>query len=154
LVVSAGFGGGPRIAVFDGATLKSGSTPTRLLNDFFAFEPALRNGAFVAAADADGDGGGDIIVGAGPGGSPRIVVFDGPTLFRIGNFIAGDVNQRGGVPIAARNIDADASVEIVAGTAAGSAPAVGVYQLSGGTGNQESGFLVFDASNLGGVFVG
>ncbi|MDB5312253.1 MAG: Calx-beta domain protein, partial [Gemmataceae bacterium] len=56
LMVAAGFGGGPRIAVFNGTTLFT--TPTRLVNDFFAFPgpdaTTLRNGTFVAAGDVNG----------------------------------------------------------------------------------------------------
>src|SRR6185503_9519497 len=35
LVVAAGFGGGPRVAIFDGNTVFG--TPARLVGDFFAF---------------------------------------------------------------------------------------------------------------------
>src|SRR5207302_1918272 len=45
LIVSAGFGGGPRVAAFDGATLASG--PKKLFGDFLAFEPGLLNGTYV-----------------------------------------------------------------------------------------------------------
>lgn len=65
LVVSAGFGGGPRIAVFDGLELSLGRE-TRLLNDYFHFEQELRNGAYVAVGDINGDGFADVIGGGGP----------------------------------------------------------------------------------------
>src|SRR5205823_3460589 len=55
LVVAAGFGGGPRVAVYDGRTVIGGPFPTRLFNDIFVFEQSLRNGVFVAAGDVDGD---------------------------------------------------------------------------------------------------
>ena len=48
LIVAAGFGGGPRVAGFDGRSLAVGRR-TRLFADFFAFEQGLRNGVFVAA---------------------------------------------------------------------------------------------------------
>src|SRR5205085_980685 len=47
LVVAAGFGGGPRVAAFNGKSLGTGS-PVKGVADFFAFEQGLRNGVFVA----------------------------------------------------------------------------------------------------------
>jgi predicted AAA+ superfamily ATPase len=40
------------------------SNRRHLMPDFFAFEPGLRNGTFVAAADLDGDGAAELVVGA------------------------------------------------------------------------------------------
>ena len=54
LIVAAGFGGGPRVVVYDGASAPSGRL-ARLFNDFFMFESTLRNGAFVTAGDLDGE---------------------------------------------------------------------------------------------------
>ena len=61
LVVVAGFGGGPRVAAFDGKSLSG--TPLKIFGDFFAFEQALRNGIFVTAGDINGDGFADLIAG-------------------------------------------------------------------------------------------
>src|SRR5262249_12811044 len=47
LVVAPGPGGGPRVATYDGRSLRPGVTPVRLWNDFFAFEAGSRVGAFV-----------------------------------------------------------------------------------------------------------
>lgn len=65
LAAAAGFGGGPRVAVFDGTTLAG--TPTRLFADRMVFEAALRNGSFIGAGDLDGDGYADLFTAAGPG---------------------------------------------------------------------------------------
>lgn len=102
LIVAAGIGGGPRIAGFDGRSLVSG-TPTKVFNDFFAFEDTLRNGAFVSVGDLNGDGRDDLITGAGPGGGPRVIAFNGTGLATnvqtfLANFFAGDIESRGGVP--------------------------------------------------------
>ena len=61
VIVGAGFQGGPRVAIFDGTTLRPGKTPTELLNDFYAFDSALRNGVFVTAADVEGAGKADVV---------------------------------------------------------------------------------------------
>src|SRR5262249_31860425 len=70
LAVAAGYQGGPRVALFDGASLRSGSQ-LRLVNDFFIFEKELRNGAFVTLGDLNGDGFAGVIGGGGPGGGAR-----------------------------------------------------------------------------------
>ncbi len=81
MVISAGFLGGPRIAIYDGKDIAAGSsTPRKLIPDFFAFEQSLRNGAFVAAGDVDGDGQADLALGGGPGGAPRVRLLGGKRL--------------------------------------------------------------------------
>jgi glucose/arabinose dehydrogenase len=157
LVVAAGAGGGPRVAVFDGRTLRPGQTPAKLFNDFFAFDDTVRDGVFVAVGDTDHDGFGDVVVGAGPGGGPRVVVFPGPGLPTgptAVSFFAGDPAGRGGLQVAARDVDGDGAAEVLTGTAAGSPPRVSVFKVAGDTATPASDFLALDASFTGGVFVG
>ncbi len=154
LVVAAGFQGGPRVAVFDGNSL--GGTPTRLINDFFVFEETLRNGAFVAVGDTNGDGFAELIVGGGPGGGPRVRVLDGERLLagevvQLGNFFAGNTENRTGVRVAAADTNGDGKAEVVTGAAAGSSR-VSRYTIANGVALLENEFDAFDA--LGGVFVG
>src|SRR5207237_2432808 len=103
LVVGAGFGGGPRVVVYDGAALAAGNQ-VKLVADFFAFESTLRNGVFPAVGDLNGDGCGDLIFGAGPGGSPRVLALDGRAAqagvqSELANFFAGDASSRLGVEV-------------------------------------------------------
>ena len=80
VITAPGEGGGDRIKVFDGRT-------DRVLFDSFVFDPIARaflnvnstftGGAFVAAGDVNGDGFDDVIVGAGVGGGPRVIVLNG-----------------------------------------------------------------------------
>ncbi len=131
LVVAAGLGGGPRVAVFDGRGVRGRSdAPPTLLPDFFAFEPGLRNGAYVAAADLNGDGLAEVIAGAGPGGGPRVTAFDGRTLVAgglaaVADFFAGDPSNRGGVRVAAADLTGDGRPDLIAG--AGQGGRVSVY---------------------------
>jgi len=120
IVASAGFGGGPRIAGFDGAELFT--TGRRLFNDFFLFEETLRNGAYVTIGDLNGDGFGDLIGGGGPGGGPRVLAIDGKALAQngdftpIANFFAGSDALRGGVRVVAKDMDGDGKSEVVTGS--------------------------------------
>jgi hypothetical protein len=146
LVVSAGFGGGPRIALFNGADLAAGSnTPGRLTTDFFAFEPELRNGAYVSAGDIDGDGFADLAFGGGPGGAPRVRVVSGQGLAtvgaftsldqlvgtaEVGNFFAGDPGLRGGVRVSLRDVDGDQLADLTVGSGEGEPGRASVYSAA------------------------
>ncbi len=149
LIVAAGFLGGPRVTVWDGASVLAGS-PTQRLN-FFAFEATLRNGAFVAAGDLTGEPGGfdgvaDIAFGGGPGGAPRGRVFDGKALLAAGpfgsldevgtaqqaNFFAGDPSLRGGVRLALRDVNADGNADLVTGSGEGEPSRVRVFLAGSG----------------------
>jgi hypothetical protein len=155
LIVSAGFGGGPRVAGFDGRSLAGGS-PTHLFADFFAFELGLRNGVYVTAGDLDGDGRAEVIVGGGPGGGPRVSAFGGWPLTVGGgprpmaDFFAGDTANRGGVRVAVKDLDGDGRADLVTGAGSGGGSRVTAY--TGGT----TEAFAFDAfpGFPGGVFVG
>ena len=131
LLVAAGFGGGPRLAGFDGTTVVAGKEPKKLFNDFFLFAPDLRDGVYVTVGDVDGDGYGDVIGGAGPGGAPRVLALSGYDLVTTGSltplasFFAGPSTLRGGVRLVAKDFDGDAMAELVTGS--GDTSAVFVY---------------------------
>lgn len=167
LVVAAGFTGGPRVAIYDGRTVLSGS-PTRLVNDFFAYEPTLNNGSYVAVGDFDGDGFADVAFGAGPNGGPRVKVASGKTLTEQGgqaaigapmvDFFVGDTNSRGGVRLTASDVDGDGVDDLVAAAGQNTTSQVWAYtgkSIAGGSPNQVGGGIVFGGSALpDGVYVG
>ncbi|MGL6075738.1 MAG: Ig-like domain-containing protein [Fimbriiglobus sp.] len=160
LIVVAGFGGGPRVASFNGKSLTG--TPQRLFGDFFAFEQTLRNGVFVTAGDLNGDGKADLIAGGGPGGGPRVLALDGAKLIdnqqtTLANFFSGDVNSRGGIRLAVKDLDGDNLVDLLvgSGTKAGSKATtfLGKNITANGTPVTNLDFDAF-AGFTGGIFVG
>ncbi|WP_149111108.1 FG-GAP repeat domain-containing protein [Limnoglobus roseus] len=159
LIVAAGFGGGPRVAGFDGTSLTG--TPKKLFGDFFAFEQALRNGIFVTAGDVNGDGYADLIAGGGPGGGPRVLAFDGKSLLTnqyvtLANFFGGNVDSRGGIRLAVKDLDGDAKADLVVGAGAGAGSHVTAYlgKNISAAGTPPPAFE-FDADqSQGGVYVG
>ena len=135
LIVSAGFLGGPRIAVYNGSDVAAGLVnPSHLVPDFFAFEDTLRDGSYIAAGDVNGDGVVDLAFGAGPSGAPRVRLIDGASLqstanlrsldqaaaqnagLQLANFYSGNVESRGGVRVALRDADGDGRADLVTGS--------------------------------------
>ena len=165
LLVAAGFGGGPRVATFDGVSVATGNPSlAKLFGDIFVFEDTLRNGVFITAGDLDGDGFAEVIAGGGPGSGPRVFALSGRELVESGaqvaaaNFFAGDVANRGGIRVVAKDFDGDGRADLVAGAGTGAPPVVTRYRGADipaeGTPPELDSFLAGPPDFLGGVFVG
>jgi hypothetical protein len=143
-IIGTDNGGGPVVRVFTSALT--------LRNDFFAYDPTFRGGVHVAVADMNGDGVQDFITGAGVGGAPLVVVFDGvdQTVLRI--FYAYDPAFRGGVNVAAADVTGDGVPDLIAGAGVGGSPHVTVFD--GVSGQLLRSFFAFDSSFRDGVNVG
>ena len=172
LVVAAGFGGGPVVSGYTGTSLTANrplaTRPTNLFGDQFVFEETLRNGAFVTLGDLNNDGFADLIAGGGPSGGPRVLALSGVALTSnavtttpaLANFFAGDVNNRDGVRVAAKDLDGDQRADIVVGL--GSAGTQQVRSFFGtrlatntaATPAADREFSPLGTPPLGGVFVG
>jgi surface-anchored protein len=120
VVVGAASAGGPHIQVINMVTGRP-----RL--SFFAFDPSFTGGVSLAVADFNGDTVPDIVVGAGAGGGPHVRIFDGITGAVIRNTFAFEPTFRGGVSVAAGDVNGDGSSDLVVGAGAGGGPAVAVF---------------------------
>ncbi|HJZ57754.1 MAG TPA: FG-GAP-like repeat-containing protein, partial [Gemmataceae bacterium] len=145
IFAGSGVGGGPAVKVFDGAT-------GQLIRSFFAYEDTFRGGVLVNAGDINGDGFADVIAGSGVGGGPAVKVFDGRTGALIRSFFAYADSLRGGVRVAAGDVNGDGFDDIIAGAGDGGAPNVRVFD--GRTGGLTQSFFAFDSSVLSGANVG
>jgi hypothetical protein len=84
------------VQVFSGATGEA-------LAGFFAYDPAVRAGVRVAAADLDGDGRAEIVTAPGAGRGPHVRVFRrhaDASVSEVTGFFAYDPAFRGGVFVA------------------------------------------------------
>ncbi|MBY0514680.1 MAG: Ig-like domain repeat protein, partial [Gemmataceae bacterium] len=166
LVATAGPGGGARVAGFDGKSLAQGQT-VKMFNDFFAIDdPNFRGGAFVALGDFNGDRNADFVFGAENGGAPIVTVFDSVKLLggeaktaQLASFFAGPSTDRGGIRVAARDLNFDGKADIITGAGVGSGSAVNAYDglaVFNGLSGQPTPILsdVAFPGLTGGVYVG
>ncbi len=122
IAIGAGLGGGPQVMLYD----KSG----RHERNFFAYDKNLRGGVNVSMFDVDNDGFQEIITGPGPGTEPVIKVFDEIGQL-INSFLAYDESFKGGVNVAAGDLNNDGFVEIVTVPASSGGPQVRIFNYEG-----------------------
>src|SRR5690606_21819777 len=118
------------------------------------FASSYQGGVRVAVGDVTGDGVDDIIAGGGNGTGGKVVVYDGLTFEPLpgvlGGFSALGRTYRGGVYVAAGDINSDGFYDVIVGAAAGSSNQVRIY--SGADGSLLNAFRAFPAGS-GGVRV-
>ena len=145
LIAGPGPGGGPNIKVISGVDFST------VLFNFFAFESTFSGGVTVASADINRDGYADILVGAGPGGGPRIQIFSGKNLTILRDFFAFEPTFSGGVSIATGLINSDLQIDILVGAGSGGGPRLKVFD--GASLGVLMDFFVYDAAFRGGINV-
>ena len=114
---------------------------------------AFSGGVSVAVGDVNGDGHDEIITGAGPGGGPHVRVFSivgGDAIVAMGGFYAFDPAFRGGVSVAAADLDGDGHDEIITGAGPGGGPHVRAFSANG---TPLAGFFAYGQNFTGGVHV-
>lgn len=140
--VGTGFGGEPIVHVYSAETYQE-------VGSFTAYDPTFRGGVTVAAADLNGDGVQEIVTGPGAGGGPEVRVYDGQTFTLLGSFYAFDPTFRGGVTVAAGELNGKAVIVVSSG--AGGGPVVRVFD--GTTFTLLDSFYAYDPTFRGGVTV-
>jgi RHS repeat-associated protein len=119
IITAPGGGGGPHVKVFSGA---DGS----MLESYFASASVNRGGAWVAAADVDGNGLADVVVGAGAGDAPEVSVFAGHGV-RFASWMAYAPDFKGGVRVAANDLSGRGFADIVTGAGEGGGPHITMW---------------------------
>jgi hypothetical protein len=117
---------------------KTGSQPIvrtygangKLKTSFFAYASTFRKGVNVAVGDLDGDGTNEIITSPSVGGGPQIRVFDVDGVSKKLDFFAYDTKFRGGVNVAAGDVDGDGKDELITAPMGGGASQVRIFKLS------------------------
>lgn len=119
-----------------------------VLADFFGEPAAFRGGVHIALADLDGDHNAEILVSRGQGTRSEVRVFKGNgtrTDFVLYPFPR---DFKGGVDIAAADVDGDKLPEIIVSAARQDKAQIKVYKSNG---LLESSFIAFDQGFKGGV---
>lgn len=153
VITAAGPGGGADIQVF-----KLDGVRVLPVLSLLAYDPAFYGGVFVAAGDVDGDGRAEIVTGADAGGGPHVRVFSVGTGFtrasELAGFMAFDPAFRGGVRVAAGDVDGDGRAEIIAGAGPGGNPQVLAFHRGpNGRVSVSASFSAYALNHVGGVFV-
>ncbi|HUQ40254.1 MAG TPA: peptidoglycan recognition protein [Acidimicrobiales bacterium] len=114
-----------------------------------AYGPSWRGGVFAASAELDLDGVPEIVTGADRGGSPHVRTFDPDGTARK-SFLGFGEAFRGGVRVAAGNVDGIGPDELVLGAGPGGGPHVRIVTEE----NVEiRSFFAYPSSFAGGVYV-
>ncbi|MFZ6035949.1 MAG: S8 family serine peptidase [Patescibacteria group bacterium] len=141
IITGAGNTGAPHVRVLNA----SGTVQSQ----FFAYASTFRGGVYVASGDVDGDGIDEIITGAGVGGGPHVRIFDYHGTVK-DQFFAYATEFRGGVQVAAGDVDGDGIDEIITGAGNTGAPHVRILTASGAV---QSQFFAYTSTFRGGVHV-
>ncbi|QDV33890.1 multicopper oxidase domain-containing protein [Tautonia plasticadhaerens] len=121
-IFAAGTGRKGLVVVLDGAT----NFATTLLA-FDAFGPGFRGRLNVASGDVNADGRADIIVAGAGRSAPLVRAFSGKTGALLSEFLAYGPGHRGGVQLAAGNVDGSGRIRIVTAPGPGHPPDVRIW---------------------------
>lgn len=141
LILAGGAGSEPQVKIMN--------YKGRLLKRFLAFDKKLRGGVNIAVSDLDGDGKGEIIVASASGGNGQVKIFDATGKLKK-QFLVDSKYWRGGLSLAAGDLDGKGEPEIVVSYGAGSEPQVKIFTTGG---KLVSAFLAYEKKFRGGVKV-
>ncbi len=124
IVITPKNGGGPQVTTWD-------STGTRQ-SSFMAYLPSFRGGVTTLMTDLDADGTDEIVTAPYTAGGPQVRVFD-----QDGNAQASlfpfPTSFRGGLSLAAGDVDGDGANELIVAPRTGGGPQVRVFDYANGT---------------------
>ena len=106
IITGCGAGSIPLVSVFNGMTGQQ-------LRSFVCGSPSTTSGIRVATGDLDGDGMAEIIVAASTGQGARVRAIDGRSFRTEINFLAATPPTKGGLYVAAADLDGDGLAEIL-----------------------------------------
>lgn len=139
VVVAPGKGAAPRVRLYTSTGI--------LMQEFMAYAPTFKGGVQLTTGDVVGDEQDDIIVAPESSGGPHIRIFN-----KLGElqsqFFAHDKDYRGGLQIAAGDVNKDGKDEIIVALGQGHAPLVKVFTSSG---ELLSEFLAYGENFRGGI---
>ncbi|MFA6215547.1 MAG: S8 family peptidase [Patescibacteria group bacterium] len=141
IIAGPGKGGKPEVKVF--------AYQGKIISKFFAYGENFLGGVKVAVGDIDGNGLADIITGAGAGGGPHVRVFRADGLI-ISQFFAFNQNFKGGVNVAAGDLQGDNNPEIIVSIEKEAMPEIRIFTYNG---VMLSSFFAFEPNFLKGVYV-
>jgi hypothetical protein len=143
-IFAAAPGGGPRIVVVDGVSLKN-------VSSFYAYSSTFHGGVYISAGDIDGNGINEIITGAGASGGPHVQAFNVSGVNTGTSFFAYSSTFTGGVTVATGDLDGDGIDEIITGAASNGGAHVRSFNASGVLGALN--FFAYAETFQGGVTV-
>lgn len=145
VVTGSGKGRSPKIRTFGYLGDKK--------SEFLAYSENVTSGVEIAVGDVDGDGVDEIIAGAGPGGGPQVRIFDVDGNIKFTNgFFAYSSLFRGGIHVAAADVDGDGKDEIITGAGVGGGPHVRIFNQFG-VPEHATRLYPYPESFKGGVYV-
>ncbi|MBT4857260.1 L,D-transpeptidase family protein [Candidatus Uhrbacteria bacterium] len=123
------------------------STDGAITGSFTPFDEDYRGSGSIATADLGNDGISELIIGAGPGLTPDVMIYrqDGT---EIGSFLAYEETFDRGVNVAVCDVDNDSEMDIITAPMFGGGPHVRIFNTWG---ELKSEFFAYDETFLGGV---
>lgn len=146
IVTAPGAGNGPHIRIFNGLN-------RTLLNEFNAYDDKWRGGVFIATADVNRNGRAELIAGTDAGGPAIVRVFDAMRGRMIGEVSPYPGNYRGGVRVAAYDVNKNGRLDIICAPGA-SSRGLPVRMYDGRTSRFIGDLSPYGPTFEGGVFLG